>query len=696
MGFLVPVFLAGLAALGVPVWIHLRHRERKGAVPFPSLMFLRTIPFREVRRQRLHHLPLLLLRAALVALAVLAFARPLIRRGATLVPAAGRAREAVILLDRSYSMGYGTRWGEAVAAARAALDGLAPEDRATVVLFDEEPVLPLEPGAPVAAWRAVLDTLHPSFRGTRFAPALKVAQDLLAASANGRRQLTLISDFQRVGWPQREEIALPAGTAFERVVIGTADRTDHLIHSVEWRRDGSGDRVVLTARLVARGTATSAVRATLRVNDRTMETRPVTLSPDRPALVTFAPVDLTLPHNRASVALDPADALARNDTFSLVLARERRVQVLILGAGGERDFFLRRVLGVSGRPALQVTYRERGPLSDRDLAGADLLIVHDAPLTGAQGARVARRVEAGMGLLLLAGAAATDAAWPESIRPARVGLVIDRTEERGGTLGGIDRSHPLFEPFQGSASGDFSGIRFLRYRDLAPLPGAAVLGRFDDGRPALVERMVGRGRVLAVASPADNLWNDLPVQPAFLPFVHQMMIYLAGYREAPVAYRVGEFAPLVRGDSATPVIVNTPSGERLRIAPGSAADGGAGGAFRLLEPGIYRVVEAGPGGRDVAMFGVNVDRVESDLTPLDPEELAVAIGAGVVRTARADRGAPAPDAAGADPRSARAIEARQRLWWYLLAAALLVAAAETVVGNRTAPVARSSRQESVS
>jgi hypothetical protein len=79
LAFLVPAFLAGLVALTIPVLVHLRHKERKDPVRFPSLMFLRRIPFREVRRQQIQHWPLFLLRALAVALLVLAFARPFFR-----------------------------------------------------------------------------------------------------------------------------------------------------------------------------------------------------------------------------------------------------------------------------------------------------------------------------------------------------------------------------------------------------------------------------------------------------------------------------------------------------------------------------------------------------------------------------------------------------------------------------------------
>jgi hypothetical protein len=41
MGLLAPLFLTGLAALAVPVLIHLIQREKSTVVRFPSLMFVR-------------------------------------------------------------------------------------------------------------------------------------------------------------------------------------------------------------------------------------------------------------------------------------------------------------------------------------------------------------------------------------------------------------------------------------------------------------------------------------------------------------------------------------------------------------------------------------------------------------------------------------------------------------------------------
>src|SRR5436309_8155998 len=98
MNFLAPAFLAGLAAIAVPVIIHLINRERKIVIEFPSLMFLQRIPYKSVRRQKIRHLLLLILRCVAVALLVAAFARPFFEHRRPAISNTG-AREVVILLD---------------------------------------------------------------------------------------------------------------------------------------------------------------------------------------------------------------------------------------------------------------------------------------------------------------------------------------------------------------------------------------------------------------------------------------------------------------------------------------------------------------------------------------------------------------------------------------------------------------------
>src|SRR6202163_4145957 len=131
MSFLTPAFFLALGALAIPVLIHLIQREKKRVVEFPSLMFVRRIPYQSVRRRRIRHWALLLMRAAAIALIVAGFGRRFLHQGGGAAAGGGGAREIVILPDQSASMGYGDHWSRATDPPRTIVRGLGADDRAT-------------------------------------------------------------------------------------------------------------------------------------------------------------------------------------------------------------------------------------------------------------------------------------------------------------------------------------------------------------------------------------------------------------------------------------------------------------------------------------------------------------------------------------------------------------------------------------
>src|SRR5215467_9685249 len=136
MSFLAPLFFVGLLAIGIPILVHLIQRERKEVIHFPSLMFIRRIPYQSVERRRIHNWLLLLLRTAAMALIILGFSRPFMKVDPLKAAAATTgAREVIVLLDHSASMGYGDHWAKAQAEADKIVNTLGGDDKGTLVLF---------------------------------------------------------------------------------------------------------------------------------------------------------------------------------------------------------------------------------------------------------------------------------------------------------------------------------------------------------------------------------------------------------------------------------------------------------------------------------------------------------------------------------------------------------------------------------
>ena len=163
--------------------------------------------------------------------------------------------------------------------------------------------------------------------------------------------------------------------------------------------------------------------------------------------------------------------------------------------------------------------------------------------------------------------------------------------------------------------------------------------RFSNDAPALVERVVGDGRAMFLATTIDRDWSDLAIRPGFLPLVRQMVLHLAGALDdgGPRILRVGDARRIRVPRGAEMVEVLPPAGERVRI-PADASVEGAVTFKDTNAPGLYRVYARGAGGepreRRVERFTVLVDPAESDLTLASREALEQATPTGAVTRTR--------------------------------------------------------------
>jgi hypothetical protein len=484
----------------------------------------------------------------------------------------------------------------------------------------------------------------------------------------------LVSDFQRGGWRGADGVRLPDGAVLTPRPIGDADTANVAVTPVAIERSTFSDqeRVTVTAGVTNHGgKALDGVDVTLEVNGRPIQTQRVRIDANASSSTTFAPVTLTAAEVRATVRLGD-DAMTRDNAFHFMVAAGRPVRTVVANRAGSRDsgLYIGRALAVGETPRFDLTPRDAESLTADDLQPGSIVVLNDVQVSSSVAERLTRHVERGGGLLIVASQRGT---WPQeraAAVPAIPGEAIDRSRGQAGRLVGLEYGHPVFEPFRAPRSGDFSAARFYGYRAMTLQPDSNVLARFDDGSPALVERRVGSGRVLMWASSLDLEWNDLAVKPIFLPFVHQLARHLAAYREPEPWLTVGEVLDPSRTLAGHPNDIRTvisPSGQRIALDPEG------GDVVELSEQGFYELRAQATGGGPAATVAANVDLSESDLTPMDPREVAAAVTG---RPADGEGGVQTAEMTDATR------EATQRVWWYMLFAAAIFLAAETVVSNR--------------
>lgn len=99
MIWLLPAALWGLAALAVPILVHLLTRQERRSIAFPSLRFLTETRLVALRHRRIHDWPLLLVRAAILAIAVAALGGPLLITSQRERAWQARVARAVVVAD---------------------------------------------------------------------------------------------------------------------------------------------------------------------------------------------------------------------------------------------------------------------------------------------------------------------------------------------------------------------------------------------------------------------------------------------------------------------------------------------------------------------------------------------------------------------------------------------------------------------
>ncbi|HEY2904451.1 MAG TPA: BatA domain-containing protein [Vicinamibacterales bacterium] len=675
MSFLTPIAFAALAAIAIPIFIHLIQRERKRVVAFPSLMFVRRIPYQSVRRRRIRHWALLAVRAAAIALIVAAFARPFFRQSAAAAAAIGGSREVVVMLDQSASMGYGDHWRKAQDAAKQAIRSLGTDDRATLVLFSRNAEENMRATSDKSRLETAINAAKVGSGATRYGPALKLAASILARSQAKRREAVLISDFQRTGWSGSEDARFPDGMTLTTASVASPPVTNVSVPSVTFSRASfSGqERVTVTAGIANKSDQPAAdVPVTLEIDGHELQTERVTVGANASGSVSFTPFTLAEANVKGRVR-GGNDPLPADNSFYFVLAPSAPVSILVIenGSNASSSLYLSKALSIGTTPSFHVDVVAANRVTPASFDNKSVVILNDAPLPSAAGGGVLKQfIERGGGLLVVLGDHSVWPAGDADVLPGRLAAVVDPTNGRGDAIGFIDYSHPVFEVFKAPRSGDFSSAHIFRYRAIEPMADARVLARFDDGGVTGVERRIGQGRVVVWTSTMDDSWSDLALKPVFLPLVHQMMRYLARYEQPASWQTVGQVIDLagvsrVRGDR----VIVSPSGQRITQKAGAAI-------VELNEQGTYEV-RAAAGAAATARpeaIAVNLDPAESDLAPLDTRELVAAV------TGHATPSGNEPAAPVEVTREES--EKRQALWWYLLLAGMLLLAAETVVANR--------------
>lgn len=634
MGFESPAILWALPAMALPLVLHFYLRGRAPTVALDALMHLVLAGGATAMRLRWIHGILLAVRVAVLAVLILLFARPYL-----VVPAVVGAVEPIsfaLVIDDSLSMrlasGGTTPWERAKAQALKVLSELPPDSEVIVVAASQPPRAWPGAGGTWTAERAArhVGRMSASRGGTDLAQAVRTGLERVRAAGPRHRRMWIASDFREsglAGFPDADERAGVTLTTFDaagdtpasnRAVVGAVAVSEAPVPAnrvrvqVELRNDAEAPFAdVLSVRI---GLASIA--------------RKVECPPWRTCAFEFVlDADEEARFGEARIA---PDDLPEDDVRWFSLSSRGRNAVLLVNGSPRRQveqdetFFLDRALALrlANAPGTSVIRVAPTDLSPVHLSAVDVVVLANVGLLRPdQVQALVEFASRGGGVLITAGDT-----FDRLHGPVWAGLLPALPRDRLGAPSsgfGLRLRDAKAAPSALRAIAELleqARVHRLSLLDDGWPADARILVETDSGAPLLVERRLGAGGVLVWLTTIDRDWTDLPLRPAYAPFVRWMVESLQSFSAAGghPAIRVGESRRVTLPAGSTRAEIRVPAGERVRMA--------ATGDFTATAvPGVYHVRFFGPPGdmpTGSDLFVVNVDPAESALAR--PDTLPVA------------------------------------------------------------------------
>ncbi|MEY5009295.1 MAG: hypothetical protein RLZZ253_434 [Verrucomicrobiota bacterium] len=663
MNFAVPWMLAGLAGLGVPLWLHLQRRKKTQPRVFAALRFVDESPVVRHAPRRLRDPLLWVLRSLGFAAVVFAFARP--NPDAPTAPAGLVSR--VYVLDSTFSTRAGGGWIRDRDWLIRELEGLGENVQAGVVELRGRPRVLVGLGESPQTAIERLQSLEPSHERGSYLAAFRQASSVLERSLGSRREIVFLGDGQLNQWEENPNVpGFLRGVEVRFAHLPEqAQRENWSVGGLEFRRVFLGDSVQVQCAGILRHSG-PAGRAELVVE-----------SGGREVLRRMVPV-------QSGQSEVPVGALWRQESDGWVEGRIRLEGIKDALGGDEAGYFAGepveegRVAVLTGntflrgalKPEVARGYWRLDEWDPADLGRVEkdpgeVLVVeaHYLQSLAVQKA-VEKHLEVGSGVWILmdrVGPVAREALmrWGVGFGP------LDRVSDSGTGIGRVALGHQVFAPFASPDFGDLSRVRVAGFSDLSGGSGNG-LAWSEGGYPLVVEvgQRKGAGRLVVSAFGMDRRQTNWGVLPSFVPVVDLMLQYLrpqsqrVSWLDCGVPWRI----QLQPWEKAGSVVVRRDGREMCRVP----VDERGQAEVRLPDaPGIYKL-SFGDSEKTERVAVVNLRAEESDLRYERAEPAAV----GRWRV-------PEPDRVEIS-RQAQPVRKGALWWWWLLLMGAMVLVAESI------------------
>jgi hypothetical protein len=581
LSFAQPLFLLALGGLVLPFLIHRISRARPIAWKFPSIHRIRKTPLPRQGKRAISDWLLLLLRALILTLFILALAGPIWTPQSSETSGEHRSiATSVVLVDNSSSM---AGWG-AIAETREILKELDQQGEVEWNWLLADSSIRSSPAADQgsdgeASIPLLLEYMNehaPSREIINPRPALIRAVEMLVA-AETPGQLHIISDFQESNWGASLP-ELPESVDVQLHRVGSKGRDRNLGVQEVAVVALENDRLRIIAQVMNYGNQPTRAEVLLENSDR-RQTTTVEIDPRLRIPVIFE-IDRPTDSPHAVLEIEPAeeDPYPRDDRFAFRASAPDPLEVLAIvvdpvsGKDSEELFFLKQALATDsssewdryslfdvglfaitpdGLAETAAVFLPAGAFSDPSLPWEALLdyirqgglVVATMGKDAVRGFQALRALDFPIGDYLgTAGRSRSDQFF----------------------VGPLPESSPLSTIFDGPSERDLYLMSLHRHVRLRLDESAATLLQSEEEHPLIASVPYEDGSLVLSAFPWDRSASDFPLRPSYLPIVREVFA-LANVNSAAFSTLERE-DPLPSAESVTAVVAPEELLHRLTAA----------------------------------------------------------------------------------------------------------------------------------
>jgi hypothetical protein len=653
MTFLNPFVLIGLIAAAIPVILHLLNLRKLRTIEFSTLTFLKELQQTKIRRLKLRQILLLITRTLLVIFIVLAFARPALR-GTILGNLGSQAHSSIVfILDDSFSMTGTDEHGEYFKQAKETtiklIDFLKAGDEVFLIKLSDLPNATINPAThDYSALRAIIQECQISSIRRPLDDALRLSAKLLQRSTNANKEIYIISDLQQTLLLQQSHQIKNNNLSFfdERVQfffvpIGSKEIANVSIDSLNVTTTILEKDKPLTILASIRNfgnTPLSNYVVSAYIDGVKSAQQNVNVGPWTSAETELIVIPKRIGFIKGYLELEN-DAIELDNRRYFTLYIPERINIMLIANNETDKQFVLTALQSSDAQTGQSLFNIQQIVPQKfpfaDLKNTDVIVCSNVKSFSSNDVgRIQEFVESGGGIVLFPGDDIQKENYNTTLLPALHIPPIDYlppVTARPANLSfqKVDLDHPLFATMlERERSAKEQKIARIEtpniIKSLQRQAGkqSRIIITLSDGTPFLSEYNFGKGKILFYSIAPSLPWSDFPLRGIFAPLIYRSMVFVSANDENNNSYIAGDEPtitlrkkqPETNRDQFSTV---SPDGIEELTQPTASSANQTGTIrsdiftpHRLATPGFYEIRY---GNNSVFIFGVNTDRLESDI-----------------------------------------------------------------------------------